>query len=127
MVILADLVLIFAFSRYTYFLDWCKEDFSVSGIVSYLSSIIWKQPRDANFFAYFRPSERLHSQDILYLICCPAHLRDAVKQEHEKEGIISCDVSSKKKMIPGRDKAFVFVSGGISPVDTEEMDDFYLR
>ena len=123
MVIYAELVLIFTFSRYTYVLDWCKEDFSVSGIVSYLSSIIWNQPRDANFFAHFRP----HSQDILYLICCPAHLRDAVKQEYEKEGIISWDVSSKTKMIPGRDKAFVFVSGGISPVDKEEMDDFYLR
>ena len=123
---MADLVVIFTFSRYTYFLDWCKEHFSVSGIVSYLSSIIWNPPRDANFFAYFRPSERLHSQDVLYLICCPAHLRGAVKQEHEKEGIISCDVSSMKKMIPG-DLVFVFVSGGISPVDTEKMDDFYLR
>ena len=124
---MADRVLIFTLPRYTYVLDWCKEGFSVSGIVSYLSSIIWNQPRDASFFAYFRPSERLHSQDILYLICCPAHLRDAVKHEHEKEGIISCHVSSKKKLIPGRDKAFVFVSGGISPVDKEEMDDFYLR
>ena len=124
---MADLVLIFTFSRYTFVLDWCIKSFSVSAIVSYLSSFIWNQARDANFFAYFRPSERLQSQDILHLICCPAHLRDAEKQEHEKEGIISCDVSSKTKMIPGRDKAFVFVSGGISPVDIKEMDDFYLR
>ena len=125
---MADLVLIFfPFSRYTCLLEWCKKDFSVSGrIISYLSSIIWNQPRYAHFFAYFRPSERLHSQEILHLICCPAHLRDAVKQEHEKEGIIFWDVRSKKEMIPG-DKVFVFVSGGISPVDAEEMKDCYLR
>ena len=34
--------------------------------------------------------------------------------------------NSRKKMIPGRDKAFVFVSGGISAVDVENMDDFHL-
>ena len=116
------------FSRYTYFLHRSKDNFSVSGIVSCLSRYIWRQPREAAFFAYFKATERLQSQDILYLICCPAHLRKAVKQELEGEGITSsCYGNSKKMMIPGQDKAFVFVSGGISPVDKEDTDDFYLR
>ena len=34
---------------------------------------------------------------------------------------------SRKKMIPGRDKAFVFVSGGISALDEENVDDFHLK
>ena len=51
-----------------------------------------------------------------------------MKQELEGEGITSsCYGNSKKMMIPGQDKAFVFVSGGISPVDKEDTDDFYLR
>jgi len=114
------------FSGYHYFLDWGEKEFSVSGIVNYLSSIIWSQPRLANFFAYFHPSERLHSQDVLHLICCPADLRKEVIQELERKDITASEASSRKKMIPGRDKAFVFVSGGISPVNTEDMDDFHL-
>ncbi|XP_068737141.1 uncharacterized protein [Montipora capricornis] len=117
------------FSGYTCVVDWWKEDrrSSASGIITYLSSLIWNQPREANFFAYFKPTERLNSQDILFLICCPAHLREMVKGEHDKEGITSCDVSSRRKMIPGQDKAFVFVSGGMCPIEDQDMDDFYLR
>ncbi|XP_068705854.1 uncharacterized protein [Montipora foliosa] len=115
------------FSGYTCFVDWCKDDIksSASGIITYLSSLIWNQPREANFFAYFKPTERLNSQDILFLICCPAHLRKMVKEEHDKEGITSCDVSSRR-MIPGQE-AFVFVSGGMCPASLEDMDDFCLR
>ena len=113
--------------RYTCFVDWCKDDIksSASGIITYLSSLIWNQPREANFFAYFKRTERLNSQDILFLICCPANLREMVKEEHDKEGITSCDVSSRR-MIPGQE-AFVFVSGGMCPVSLDDMDDFCLR
>lgn len=90
-----------------------------------MSNIVWNQPLVANFFAYF---ERTYPQSpvILFLICCPAHLRENVKQEQEKEGIKPCDVTSTRKMIPGRDKAFVFVSGGASPIP-EENEDCCLR
>ena len=30
-------------------------------------------------------------------------------------------------MIPGEDKAFVFVSGGISPFDDQDVNDVFLR
>ncbi|XP_068753648.1 uncharacterized protein [Montipora capricornis] len=117
------------FSGYTCFVHWCKEEIrsNASGIITYLSSLIWNQPREANFFAYFQPAERLNSQDVLFLICYPVHLREMVKQEHVKEGITSRHVSSKRKMIPGQDKAFVFVSGGMCPVSLKDMDDLYLR
>ena len=34
---------------------------------------------------------------------------------------------SKRDMIPGKDKAFIVVSGGIRPFSEEEVEDFYLR
>ena len=40
--------------------------------------------------------------------------------------MVPSEGNSRKTMIPGRDKAFVFVSGGISAVDVENMDDFHL-
>ena len=126
LVMSSNFALIFTSSRYVPFLDWSKKDFSVSGIVGYLSSLIWNQAILATFFAYFLSSERIHSQDILYLICCPAHLREQVIQELERKDATFRDVSSRKKMIPGHDKAFVFVSGGISPVNAEDMEDFHL-
>jgi len=63
----------------------------------------------------------------LFLLCCPAHLREKVKQELENEGITHYDTTSRRNMMPGRDKAFVFVSGGARPACTEDMKDFYLR
>ncbi|XP_015755586.1 PREDICTED: uncharacterized protein LOC107335136 isoform X1 [Acropora digitifera] len=116
-----------SFSRYTFLLDWTIGGLNAvtSGIISYLSTIVWNQPLVANFFAYFEPTECLQPRDILFLICCPAHLRENVKQEQEKKGIKPCDVTSRRSMIPGRDKAFVFVSGGASPVP-EEKEDCYL-
>ena len=114
--------------RYTCFVDWCKDDIKsiASEILTYLSRLIWNPPREANFFAYFKRTGRLNSQDILFLICCPAHLREMVKEEVDKEAITSCDGSSRRKMIPGQE-AFVFVSGGTCPVSLKDMHDLYLR
>ena len=85
-------------------------------------------PRVANFFAYFDPKERIGSRDILFLICSPAHRSKDVKQELEKAGLKPREAPSRKDMIPGRDKAFVFVSGGIKFASPEDMAGrFYLR
>ena len=123
------IVVNFVSLRYTFLLDWTIGGLNAvtSGIIGYLSTIVWNQPLVANFFAYFEPTECLQPRDILFLICCPAHLRENVKQEQEKKGIKPCDVTSRRNMIPGRDKAFVFVSGGVSPVFPEEKEDCYLR
>ena len=99
-------------------------------VIDYLWSIVRTQPLEANFFAYFHPNTRLNCQDILHLICCPAHLRKQVKEEIVaeigKEGIRNCkEVSSKRTVIPEHDKAFVSVSGGIKTL--EDTEDFYLR
>lgn len=116
------------FTRYTFLLDWTIHGFSAvaSGIVRYLSSIVWNQPLVANFFAYFQPTQRLHFRDILFLACCPAHLRKEVEQEREREKITPVEASSQIKMIPERDKAFVFVSGGISPSCSQDLENIYL-
>ena len=81
----------------------------------------------ANFFAYFDPKARLDSLDLLFFICCPAHRSKDVKQELEKAGLTPCEATSRRDMIPGRDKAFVFVSGGIKFASSEDMGSFYLR
>ena len=81
----------------------------------------------ANFLAYFDPKKRRDSRDILFLICCPAHQSKDVKQELEKADLTPCEVTSRRDMIPGRDKAFVFVSGGINFASPEDRGDFYLR
>lgn len=118
----------FIFSRYWSFLDWRKDTSSGDELrfKRFLDSLIWNQPRPAHFFAYFHP----RCLSILNLICCPPFLKEQVIQDLEKRGIaISnlADGSSKKDMIPGRDKAFVFVSGGIFPFEEKEMEDFYLK
>ena len=98
-------------------------------IIDYLWSIVRNQPLEASFFAYFDPKKRRHYQGVLHLICCPAHLRKEVKEEildeFGKEGNCMSEVSSKRLMIPERDKAFVSVSGGINTL--EDTEDFYLR
>ena len=91
-----------------------------------MSNIIWNQPLVANFFAYFEPTQRLHSRDILFLICCPAHLSKEVEQERERKGITPCEASSQIKMIPEREKAFVFVSGRISASSSQDLENIYL-
>ena len=59
-------------------------------------------------------------------MCCPAHLRKEVEQEREREKVTPCEASSQIKMIPERDKAFVFVSGGISPSCSQDLENIYL-
>ena len=81
----------------------------------------------ANFFAYFDPNERIDSHDILFLICCPAHRRGDVKQELKKDGLTASEATSRRDMIPGHDKAFVSVSGGVSPASPKDLEGFYLR
>ena len=82
----------------------------------------------AFFFAYFKPGQSLNGHDILFLTCCPAHLREEVKQELEREGVTPCFVSSNREMVPSLDKAFVSVWGGISrPASSGDMEEFYLR
>lgn len=80
----------------------------------------------AVFFAYFEQNDHAHSQVVLHFICCPAHLREETVLELEERNVVLTEGISRKEMIPGRDKAFVFLSGGITPVDVENMDDFYL-
>ena len=91
-----------------------------------MSNISWNQPLVAKFFAYFKPTERLHSRDILFLICCPAHLSKEVEQKRGRKGITPCEASSQRKMIPDRDKAFVSVSGGISASCSRDLENIYL-
>ena len=87
-----------------------------------MTRLIRKPRRPASFFAYFRPD----IPDILRLICCHTHLTHVVIQDLENRDVIYADGSSKQDMIPGEDKAFVFVSGGICPFDDEDVD-VYLR
>ena len=99
-----------------------------SEIARYLSSITWNLPLVAFFFAYFKPGQSLNGHDILFLTCCPAHLREEVKQEHEREHVSYHVVSSDGMMVPDHDKAFVSVWGGIKrPDNPGDMEDFYLR
>ncbi|XP_044174645.1 uncharacterized protein LOC114951472 [Acropora millepora] len=118
------------FSGYAFLLDWTiiiGAGVVAFGIIAYLSIVILNQPLVANFFAYFDPKERINSRDILFLICCPAHRSKDVKQELEKAGLTSREATSRRDMIPGRDKAFVFVSGGITFASDQDMGGFYLR
>ena len=115
----------FNFSRYWPFLDRRKDTSSSDELTlkRFFSSLIWNQPKPAHFVAYFDPG----SFSILHLICCPARLKKQVIQDLKQEGIAPRHGSSKKDMIPGHDKAFVFVSGGIYPFKEKEMEDFYLK
>ena len=46
----------------------------------------------------------------------------------ENKGVERCaDGSSMKDMIPGEDKAFVFLSGRIRPFNEEDVNNIYLR
>ena len=74
------------------------------------------------FVAYLGPL-----QDVLHLICCPVHLRRWVFDDLEARGITFADGISTKRMIPGEDKAFVIVSGGIRPISEKEINDINLR
>ena len=80
----------------------------------------------ASFFAYFDPKKRLGSRDILFLICCPAHRNEDVRQELEKAGLTAGRATSRRYLIPRHDKAFVFVSGGIDFACSKDVGAFYL-
>ena len=117
----------FIFCRYMPIIDWRKHIFNVSEAIGYLSSLIWKQPQLAVFFAYFPVEERPDSQDILFLRCYPKYMREVVVAELERDNIKSLSSSdSTVKMIPGHHKAYVSLSGGIRAVDEDDMDNFYL-
>ena len=100
---------------------------AVAVAVTYLLRKIWLQPQVAEFFAYFDPRQRLGSLDILFLICCPSHKSKEEKHELVDDGLTPCIGTSIIDMIPERDKAFVFVSGGINFATSEDMGDFFLR
>lgn len=115
----------FPSSRYSYFLDGRQENSSAErlGITSFLSRFIWNQPKPAIFVAYFCRD----FPDILYLICCPPHLKRKVIDELEDKGITPYDGASKKNMIPGEDKAFVSVSEGIRPYKKKDIGQVFLK
>ena len=79
----------------------------------------------ANFFAFFDPKNRLGSRDILFLICCPVHRSEDVRQKHASFTL--GEATSRKYLIPQHDQAFVFVSGGIDFARSKDKGHFYLR
>ena len=93
------------------------------GMLSYFTRSTRKQPRRASFAAYFRPD----IPNILFLICCSAHLKQEVIQDLEKRKVTFAYGSSMEDMIPGEDKAFVFLSGRIRPLHEEDVNNVYLR
>ena len=81
------------------------------------------------FFAYFPLEDRPDSQDILYLICCPSQLKEKVRAEitNQANAPTPSDSSSRINMIPGRDRAYVSLIGGIRAIEEDDMDEFYLQ
>ena len=119
---------IFFGSRYSFLFERREESSRAYGlgILSYFTRFTRTQPRAACFVAYFRPD----IPNILFLICCSAHLKQEVIQDLENRDVTRfADGSSMKDMIPGEDgdKAFVFLSGGIRPYDEEDVNNIYLR
>ena len=110
--------------RYSFGLERREENSRAygQGILSYLTRLTRTQPQAASFVAYFRPDIPI----ILFLICCPAHLKHEVIQDLEKGDFTFADGNSLEDMIPGEDKAFVFLSGGIRPFDEEDLKRNYL-
>lgn len=49
------------------------------------------------------------------------------KELQEKNINFPSDADSEKKMIPGHDKAFVSLSGGIRALDEDDMENVHLR
>ena len=92
-----------------------------------MSSNISQQPLMATFFAYFDPKKRLGSHDILFLICCPVHRSEDVRQKLEKAVLTRSEATSREYLTPRHDKAFVFVSGGIDFARSKDKGNFYLR
>ena len=93
------------------------------GITRVLSRFTWNQPKPATFVAYFCRD----FPSVLYLICCPPHLKGKVLGGLEDKGITPYDGNSKKHMIPGEDMAFVSVSEGIRPFKKKDMEKVVLK
>ena len=113
------------FSAYSCYAEEENENSRFYGqrIINFHNSRIVVQPRLTVFFAYFRPD----LLNILCLMCCPAHLKGKVRRQLKKQGITPIWKNSKKDMVPGHDKASVFVSGGICPQVKSDMEEIYLR
>ena len=113
------------FSGYSHYVERRNESFRSYGtrVINVLNRHNFVQPRLAVFFAYFRPN----LLNILCLICCPAHLKRRVVKDLEKQGIRPEWNNSKKDMVPGHEKAFVSVSGGICPYIKMDMEQIFLR
>ena len=126
--ILKCFILPFICFRYTFLLVGATITFSVAGVTGYLSSLIRCPPQLPVFIGYFPPGERPGSQDALHLICCPSHLRQKVAKELEEKNInFPSEADSQKGMIPGHDRAYVSLSGGIKALDKTVMENVYLR
>ena len=105
--------------RYSFGLERRKEnsrDYG-QGILSYLTRFTRTQPQAAS------PD----IPNILFLICCSARLKQEVIQDLEKRDVTFAYGSSMEDMIPGEDKAFVFLSGGIRPFDEEDLKRIFLK
>ena len=115
----------FGGSRYSFGLERREETFRADGVgfLNFLTRFTRTQPQAASFVAYFRPD----IPNILFLICCPAHLREEVIQDLEKRDVTFADGNSMEDMIPGEDKAFVFLSGGMRPFDEEDLKRIFLK
>ena len=113
------------FSAYTHYVERKNENSRFYGqrITNFLNSRIFVPPILTVFFAYFRPD----LLNILCLMCCPAHLKGQELRQLERQGITPICKNSKKDMVPGHDKASVFVSGGIRPQVKSDMEEIYLR
>ena len=113
------------FSAYSHYVERRNESFRSYGtrVINVLNRHNFVQPRLAVFFAYFRPN----LLNILCLICCPAHLKRREVKSLEKQGIRPECNNSKKDMVPGHEKAFVSVSGGIYPYIKMDMEQTFLR
>ena len=113
------------FSAYSHYVEESTEHFGFNGqtIQNFHNSRIFVQPRLTVFFAYFRPD----LLKILCLICCPAHLKGKVEKKLGKQCITPVCQNSREDMIPGQDKASVYVWGGIRPCIPSHMEEISLR
>lgn len=117
--------MIFICFRYTCYLQWLKEDLIDPGVLGYLSRLFWNPPQLAFFLAYLSAEWRVGSENILNLICCPFEQSEPLKYQRHSGYKIRYD-NSRKKMITGKDKAYVSLAGGIEAVNEGDMDDFYV-
>ena len=113
------------FSGYSHYVERRNENSRFNGQrkINVHNSRIVVQPRLTVFFGYFRPDLLI----ILCLMCCPANLTWEVVRQLEKQGITPICKTSKKHLVPGHDKASVFVSGGICPHVKSDTEEIYLR